>query len=88
MKIDHMHMYDMIMAFENTTNKGSSNETQREYPPVLRTPSVRGNKLLVDAERVAKGLSGQRVGLLHPEVGNNSRDVIVRYRESHLEKLT
>ena len=46
------------MASKSTNDNKGSHETLREHPVVPRTPGERGNKLLVDAQRVAKGPFG------------------------------
>ena len=46
------------------------------------------NKLLDDAHRVAKGLSGQRLGRLRPKGGNANQVVTIRRLEAQVAELT
>ena len=64
-----------------------SQETQGEYPLVLRMPGERGTKLLVDAQRVSVGPFGQRLGKSLPAGSEDCTNETIRRMQAEMKEM-
>ena len=67
-----------LMASKSMNDGRTSRGAQGENPLIPKTLSERANKLLTDAQKEAKALSGQSPSQSFPKGEEDSRDAIVR----------
>ena len=74
----------MVSQDDNCSN---SRETQGEPSHASRTPGDRGDKLLVDAQRMVKVALKQRLGRLLLE-GEDCRYLIIKHLQAQMVEMT
>ncbi|GFY84300.1 hypothetical protein Acr_03g0010740 [Actinidia rufa] len=70
------------MASKSTNDGRDSHKAISEYPLVPRTLREKGNNLLANAQRIAKGPSRQRPGRSLPNGEDDNWDIAIRYMQA------
>ena len=87
-EIDPRNQQKLTLMASRIMNGGrASRESQREYPLVPRTLGERRAKLLSDAQRAAKGSSGQRLGQFLPGDEEDNRNAAIRHIQIEMAEL-